>query len=277
MRALLVVFALLLAGCSAPTSVDDGLIHIVASTNVYGDIAAAIGGDRVAVVSVVDDPAQDPHSVEGSARVQLALSKADIVIENGGGYDDWIETMLAGLDRAPTVLNVAALSGHDLGQGLNEHLWYDFDTMRKLAVALGAEIGTSPDGFVAALSALEDREDAMAATGHETRVAITEPVPAYLLEASGFINVTPEKFSEAIEEGADVPPASLRDTLALFDAGKARLLVYNEQTTSPETEQVKAAAIAAGVPVVPMTETLPIGLSYLDWMASNLGVLEAIA
>ena len=285
MRApLVLVCALLLAGCSAPASPDDGRIHIVASTNVYGDIAAAIGGDLVEVTSIVSDPAQDPHSVDGSVRVQLALSKADIVITNGGGYDDWADTLLAGAGNDDaTVINVTEISGYDTTEDFNEHLWYDFPTMQKLAAALQAEIGARADWplnsteFADALAELQAREAAMAAAGHETAVAITEPVPLYLLTASGFTNVTPDAFSEAIEEGSDVPPAALRDTLALVTDGTARLLVYNEQTTSPETEQVKAAAIAARVAVVPMTETLPNGYSYLEWMASNLAALEELS
>ena len=278
LRAVLLVPLLLLSGCGIGTyTVDDGLIHVVASTNVYGDIAAAIGGDRVEVTSIVDDPAQDPHSVEGTARMQLALSQADIVIENGGGYDDWIDTMLAGLEHQPTVINVTELSGYDSTGDFNEHLWYDFGTIERLGDLLKDRLGVDAAAadFAQGLAALQDRETALAARAQGTGVAITEPVPLYLLTACGLRNVTPPAFSEAIEEGADVAPTTLRDTLALFDAGSAALLVYNEQTTSPETEQVKAAAIAAGVPVVPVTETLPPGLHYLEWMTKNVDALEA--
>ena len=281
MRALLLIPVLLLAGCAAPAPTpDDGVIHIVASTNVYGDIAAAVGGDQVEVVSIVDDPAQDPHSVEGSARIQLALSQADIVIMNGGGYDDWMQTMLDGLDHEPTLINVTVLSGYNAPSDFNEHLWYDFDTIEKLAVELRMLVASDgaplPDiDFWDRLGDLRTRENVLAEAVLDTGVAITEPVPLYLLTACGLDNVTPPAFSEAIEEGTDVPPAALRDTLALFASGRAALLVYNEQTTSPETEQVKDAAIAAGVPVVAVTETLPPGTHYLDWMSQNLDALEA--
>jgi zinc/manganese transport system substrate-binding protein len=281
MRSLLLIPVLLLAGCAAPAPTpDDGVIHIVASTNVYGDIAAAIGGDQVEVVSIVDDPAQDPHSVEGSARTQLALSRADLVIENGGGYDDWMDTMLRALDSPPITLSASAISGHDDDAVFNEHVWYDFDTVQALATELRAALTalgvTVPDSdFSDRLVELQKREAAIAGRVHDTGVAITEPVPLYLLTACGLSNVTPPAFSEAIEEGTDVPPTALRDTLALFASGQAALLVYNEQTTSPETEQVKAAALAAGVPVIPVTETLPPGLHYLDWMSQNLDAIEA--
>jgi zinc/manganese transport system substrate-binding protein len=281
MRALLLIPVLLLAGCSAPpTTPDDGVIRIVASTNVYGDIAAAIGGDRVEVTSIVSDPAQDPHSVEGSARTQLALSQADLVIENGGGYDDWMDTMLAGLDQQPVVINVTTVSGYDTSGDFNEHLWYDFATIQKLGSRLSSALGSlgaqlPASDFGSRLAALQARESALSSSGHGGGVAITEPVALYLLTACGFHNVTPPAFSQAIEEGSDVPPAALRNTLALFDSGQAALLVYNEQTTSPETEQVKKAANAADVPVIPVSETMPVGLHYIEWMSANLDALAA--
>ena len=281
MRALLLVPVLLLAGCAAPApALDDGVIHIFASTNVYGDIAAAIGGDQVEVVSIVDDPAQDPHSVEASARVQLEISRADLVIENGGGYDEWLDVLLRGLDDPPTTLSAWAVSNYAADAEFNEHFWYDFDTVHALATELRTVLTglgvTVPDSdFSDRLVELQKRKAEIADYAGGTGVAITEALPLYLLAGCGLVNVTPPEFSEAIEEGTDVPPAALRDTLALFDSGEAALLVYNEQTTSPETEQVKAAALAAGVPVVPVTETLPPGLHYLDWMSQNLDAIEA--
>src|SRR4051794_4336234 len=102
-----------LAGCSAPSAgSDDGVIRVVASTNVYGDIATTIGGDAVHVTSLMSDPAQDPHSFEASAQNQLAVSKADIVIENGGGYDEFMQTLLKGADNSSaSILNIVDLSG----------------------------------------------------------------------------------------------------------------------------------------------------------------------
>ncbi|OYX54790.1 MAG: ABC transporter substrate-binding protein, partial [Micrococcales bacterium 32-70-13] len=102
----------------------------------------------------------------------------------------------------------------------------------------------------------------------------TEPVPAYLLAELGFDDETPEEFSEAIEEGADVPPLALQEVLDLIASGEVRLLAYNEQTASPETERVRAAAEAAGIPVVSFVETLPDGEDYVSWMRANI---EAVA
>ena len=131
--------ALATAGCATSSAgSDDGTLRVVASTNVYGDIATTIGGNAVNVTSLMSDPAQDPHSFEASAQNQLAVSKADVVIENGGGYDEFMQTLVKGSKNdGTTVLNVVDLSGKKPVDGeLNEHVWYDFPTMRKLTRAM---------------------------------------------------------------------------------------------------------------------------------------------
>ena len=273
------------AGSAAPAaSGAAGTVTVVASTNVYGDIVKTIGADAVEVTSIIDDPSQDPHEYTANARTQLALSKAQLVVENGGGYDDFVSTMLSATTAKPRVLNVADVSGYDQepAEGeFNEHLWYDFPTMVKLTDQVQQDLSAiAPDraetfkanaaAFTAKLQGLEKSEETLASEHRGTGVAITEPVPLYLLDASGLVNRTPEEFSEAIEEGSDVPPAVLQETVALFSDKKVGLLAYNEQTTGPQTEAVLAAAKSAGVPVVGMTETLPAGLDYVGWMQRNL-------
>ena len=92
----LALAALTLAGCTdqARWQKGTGPIKIVASTNVWGDIAYQIAGDQATVTALIDNVNQDPHSFEASARDQRAVQDADIVIMNGGGYDDFIETLV---------------------------------------------------------------------------------------------------------------------------------------------------------------------------------------
>ena len=284
----------LLAGCGSSSDSADAKstparVAVVASTNVYGDIARRIGGDRVDVTSVISDPDQDPHSYEADPQNQLALSKAKVVIENGGGYDDFVDHMLkSGHNDSAQVVNAVDVSGKTAPQGgeLNEHVWYDFPTVAKVADRISTALAKADPGdaavfeknataFKAELAPLEAEEAQIKKAHGGDGVAITEPVPLYMIEASGLVNRTPGEFSEAIEEGDDVSPRVLQKSLALFAGKKVKALVYNEQTSGPQTEKAEAAAKAAGIPVVPVTETLPKGKDYLGWMTANLDALAS--
>ncbi len=291
---------LVLASCSSPSatvspgatgaaSADAAPIAVVASTNVWGNLAATIGGDKVAVTSIIDDPSKDPHEYEASAQNQLALSKAQVVIENGGGYDDFVDTMLASANNSSaTVLNAVTISGKTAPSGgeLNEHVWYDFPTVEKvidqIQTAYASIDSADADTFATnaknlkgSIDALVSKESDLKAKYAGQPVSITEPVPLYLLDAISLVNKTPEKFSEAIEEDSDVAPAVQQATLKLYNSHAVKLLAYNEQTTGPETEAVLKAAKDNGIPVVPVTETLPDGKDYVSWMTDNLDAIGA--
>ncbi|QKG20370.1 metal ABC transporter solute-binding protein, Zn/Mn family [Actinomadura verrucosospora] len=282
-------FALAACGSSseaAPAKRSGGTVQVVASTNVYGDIARTIGGGKVHVTAFISDPAQDPHSYEAGTRNRLALARAGVVIENGGGYDDFMGTMLKASASKAEVLDAVRISGRTAPAGgeLNEHVWYDLPSMALLADRLSAALAKAdPAGagtftanataFKARLKDLEGKVAALKAAHTGEGVAITEPVPLYLLEAAGLRNETPEEFSEAIEEGDDVAPRTMRETLGLFGGGKVKALVSNAQTSGPQTEQVEKAAKDNGVPIVPVTETLPSGTDYITWMDGTIAAL----
>lgn len=284
--------ALVLTGCAtSPSPGDassDGTIRVVASTNVYGSIVESIGGDHVSVTSILNDPSQDPHSFESSAKTQLAVSKADLLIENGGGYDDFMTTLADASTTKADTINVVKLSGLDTGGDaeFNEHVFYSYPTMVKLVADVSKRLSAldegdsktfqdNADALTTKLEGLESDTADLKKTHDGEKVAYTEPVPGYLFDAIGLDNVTPEAFSEAIEEGDDVPPAALNDTLKLFTKKTVQLLAYNDQTSSPETEQVKKAADDAGVPVVGVTETLPKGQDYVSWQQANIDAVQA--
>lgn len=283
--------ALLLAtlpACSSTSASAAGRLQVVTSTDVYGDIVHAIAGEHAQVTSFIDHPDQDPHSYEASARNQLAISKADLIVENGGGYDDFIARMAkASAQSGATTVNVVQLSGHAAPAGgeLNEHVWYDFATVQKLVGRLSAffiahdpshqaEFAKNATTFTAKLRALQASEAAIRSADAGAGAAITEPVPLYLLAACGLVNRTPAAFSEAIEAGNDVSTTVLKQTLELFSTHAVRVLVYNEQTSGAETTRVLAAARANHVPTVGVTETLPSGQDYLSWMRANLAAVR---
>jgi zinc/manganese transport system substrate-binding protein len=225
-------------------------------------------------------------------RDAAAVAKAQLLIYNGAGYDDFATKLLSASGGTPTTIDVADLSGLQAtvppGQDFNEHVWYDFPTVKKVADTIATDLGqldpAQAPGFTANVQAFNDkidqltaRVDAIKAAHGGQKVAITEPVPLYLVQAAGLVNATPEEFSKAVEEGNDPPAAVLQDTLAIFTGpDKVKALLANAQTESPTTRQVEQAAKANGVPQVSVTETLPSGVTdYVAWMTQQVDTLGA--
>ena len=292
----LVSLTLLVSACSSGLGADtpatdlpdsattSAPVSVVASTDVYADIVQTIGGNAVRVTSFINDPNRNPHDYPADARNQLAVSRAQLVVENGGGYDDFVDTMLSATTTKPTVVNVTALSGYNpkpTDGEFNEHLWYDLPTMVKLTSRLRTElaalaprsantIAANATDFTHKLQALQQTEARIKTEHAGDGVAITEPLPIYLLAAVGLSNKTPEAFSQAIEEGDDVPPAAMQQTLKLLDSGDVKLLAYDAQNAGPQPDAVLAAAKRNHIPVASFTETLPAGDDYLSWMRTNI-------
>lgn len=313
--ALLSAGALALGGCAGTSAgpSDDGTITVVASTNVYGDIATAIGGDLVTVTSVITSVAQDPHSYEASASDQLTVSRADLIIENGGGYDSFIDALIDATGTDAEVITAVEYShdwpeneghddadhadetatteaddhdhdGHDHVAGFNEHVWYDPHTIVHVAEAIMEELSEldetnaavyakNYETFAAGIDGIEASLDELAATYSGEQVFVTEPVPLYLTAAAGLENATPDAFSEAVEEGQDVPPATLLDALKIIASGDVRTVIVNAQTGGAETTEVIDKAKTADIPVLEFTELVPDGDTYLTWMQANVGAL----
>jgi zinc/manganese transport system substrate-binding protein len=83
-----------LAGCASSTTPSvGGLIRIVAAENEYGDVATQIGGQYVEVLSINHNPNTDPHTYEVSASVAQSIASASIVIQNGLGYDTYMNSI----------------------------------------------------------------------------------------------------------------------------------------------------------------------------------------
>lgn len=294
---------LLLAGCGSspePASTESaGTVAVVASTNVYGDIAREVGGDAVSVTSIISKTTQDPHSYEVTAQDKLAVSKAALVVGNGGGYDEFLHSLAdeAGLDHdrfieaveisglvaeeeAPAEPPAADDEHHHHGD-FNEHVWYSFPTMTAVADAVATQLGeikpedaatfeSNAAAFKESLQGLHTELEGLATGAAGRGVLMTEPVPFYLLEAAGLEDLTPPDYSSAIEEGNDVPPAALQEATRLAGSADVAFVAYNQQTEGPQTQAVRQAAEAAGVPVVDFSETLPEGAGYLGWMTENV-------
>ena len=275
---------------AADSSGDQQRLNVVASTDVYGSIAERIGGNEVQVTSIIDRTNADPLEYEATPADGVAVSRADVVVFNGNGYDEFMPRLIAASQGVESVVNVTELSGlspsaEAAGEEFNEHVWYSLDTVRALAAALASEMG---EARPAAASAFTDRSAAfaeeisglqkqvadIASRNKGTRIAVTEPLANYLLEDAGLDNVAPEQFQEAVEEGDDPSAEALQEMLALFGQDPVEVLVLNTQTQSAVTDQVVQAAQRAGVPVLRMSETLT-SPSYTEWMGGQIGALAA--
>jgi zinc/manganese transport system substrate-binding protein len=296
--------SLLLSACSTTSTgpqADPGTVEVVTSTNVYGDIVKEIGGDKVNVKALITKASQDPHSYEATTQDKLAVSKARLVVENGGGYDDFMHKLaddsnlgheniisaveVSGLapEEEPSAASTAEADdhGHSHDGAFNEHVWYSLDAVTKLADAIEAKLAAlepasaptfqaNADSFKKEIAGLNAQAAGLATTAAKAPVAVTEPVPLYLLEAAGLVNKTPADYTAAIEEGSDVPPAVLKEATELAGSKDIKFLAYNTQTESPQTQALKKAAEGAGVPVLDFSETLPEGKTYVQWMSSNV-------
>jgi zinc/manganese transport system substrate-binding protein len=279
------VAVLMVAACGAASPPPAGP-SVVASTDVYGAVASAVGGDTVAVTSLIRSADADPHEYEPTPADTLAVSRATVFVANGGGYDDFATKLYDAASNKPVSVVVTALSGFETdAPDFNEHVWYDLPTVKKLADHLATSLGAAdqPNAnryldnakkFDAQVDGLMTKVAAIKAKHAGVKVAITEPVPGYLLDAAGLVVVTPPEFSEAVEEGTDPPAAVVTANNATF--AEAKVLVENAQTTGPITTQAEQAAAANRVPVVKVTETLPEGVTdYVVWMNGQVDALAA--
>jgi zinc/manganese transport system substrate-binding protein len=283
---LLVGAALLtLAGCGddGGSAAADGKVAVVASTNVWGSVAKAVGGDDVSVESLIDDAAGDPHAHPDKPEDATALAGADLAVYNGGGYDEFFTKLADSTGADLKRIDAFAVSGHPDGE--NEHVWYDLPTVRKVADEIAAELGAidpaHKDAFAANAERFGTRLDTLAAQAEQVgqskpgaKVVATEPVAHYLLDAAGLTDATPSEFSEAIEEETDPPVAAVVRTTGLITDKRVVALVNNAQTETAITDSLTDAAKSAGVPVVTVTETLPEGVTdYVEWMNEQLDAL----
>lgn len=289
--------SLTLTGCAAlelasePTATGPAStkIQVVAATNVWGDVAESIGGDAIEVFSIIDSVSQDPHSYEASARDQLAVSKADLLIANGGGYDDFLDVLAKAADKTKIIYAVAEEDktdeehNHDHG---NEHVWYDFHVVANFAERLSEQLTEiDPNNedlfeenlilFLDGIEQLEDTSSEIAGKYSDAGVVSSEPVADYLLLDLDLDNQTPESFSDAIEEELDVPPAAMLQVTNLLKTGNVALLVVNEQTGSKQVDLLIEVAQANDVKIVYVSELLPPEMKYFDWMSENLFQIEA--
>jgi zinc/manganese transport system substrate-binding protein len=281
LTALLAIVTLSLSLTLAPpASAADGKIAVVAAENFYGDIARQIGGDRVTVVSIMNNPDQDPHLFETSPGIVRQIAGAQLAIVNGADYDPWMEKLIAAAPQPNRKVIVAAELVHKKA-GDNPHLWYDPATMPAVAKAITAALSSADPAhksdyaarlasFLASLKPINDKIAAIRGKFAGAPVTASEPVFGYMAQALG-LKMRNESFQLSVMN--DTEP-SARD-IAAFEQDlkdhKVRVLFYNKQAASKIVQHLVELARAGKIPVVGVTETAPPDLSYQDWMLGQLG------
>ncbi len=263
-----------------------GKVAIVAGENEYGNVASQIGGRYVSVFSVVSNPNTDPHTYEATPGVAQKIAGANLLIENGVGYDTFMGTLAAASPNpGRKVINVQHLLGL-ASSTPNPHLWYDPKTMPAVARALASDLATLDPAhaptfranevtFVDSLRPWLQAIAAFKATHRRTRAATTEPVADDLLSAMGIENLTPWQFQADIMNGTDPTPQDVSLERVLLTKHEVKVFCYNEQVTDPLTDAMRQAALQAGVPVVGVYETMPVpGYDYQSWMMAEFRAIE---
>jgi zinc/manganese transport system substrate-binding protein len=282
--------SLLAAACSASSATStatatSGTIVAVGAENEYANVISQIGGKYVRVTAVESNPNTDPHTFEASASVSQTVSAAELIVQNGVGYDSFIDTIESSSPN-PTrkVVNVQHLLGLP-DSTPNPHLWYSPATMPAVAKAIAADLSAlrparrayfqaSLKKFDASLRPWQDAIASFKAAHGGSPVATTEPVGDYLLQALGTRNLTPFGLQADIMNGVDLSPQYVTLQDKLFQQHKVKVFVYNQQVVDSVTEAFLAAAKRAGIPVVGVYETMPTGFSYQSWMLAEVHALQ---
>lgn len=266
---------LLLAGCQKQTTESKG-ITVVTSLDFYAETAKAVLGNHGQVITLINQPNMDPHDFEPTTATAKTVAKGQIVISNGLGYDNWLQRLLKANGQAH-ITNLRV--GEDLWHkkaGTNEHLWYDYRTMPKLARRLATLYGqrdpkhrqdyaANAQRYIRSLKPINRKIAALHTHSGQQKVAVSEPVFNYALTAMGY-QISNQHFAKAIEDGTDPSPQDIQALRSAIKQHKIAFFVQNTQADSKVITNLVHLAKQQHVPVLKITETLPAHLTYRQWM-----------
>jgi zinc/manganese transport system substrate-binding protein len=281
--------ALLVLGMSplpASASAKSTVINAVGAENEYANVLSQIGGKYVKVSSILNNPNTDPHTFEASPRVAEEVGNAQLIVQNGVGYDGFMNDMESASPNSSRVIIVVQHVLDLPNSTPNPHLWYSPKTMPKVAAAMAKDLAkldpthaayfaANVNAFDASLQPWLTAIAAYKAAHRGTPVAVTEPVADYLLQAMGMKILTPFVFQSDIMNGVDPSPEDITLEDNLFTNHQVKVFCYNQQVVDALTASFKNAAEKADVPVVGVYETMPTpGYDYQTWMMAELTALE---
>lgn len=276
-----------LSGCGATSTTKRAPNHIqvVATLGFYGEAAQTILGDRGQVTTVINSPSIDAESYEPDVKTAKLVAKADVVIENGLGYDSWMDRVVAANDDAQTKkLTIGTLMGKKTGD--NPHLWTDPTTMVKVTRHLvtqfsklepkhAAEFKRRGAAYERQLAVLPRLAQRLARHSNHQQVAVSEPVFDFALKAMGY-RISDSHFAQSIEEDSDPTPADITDLQDQIKHHRIAFFVENTQNTSKNVTAMVNLAKRHNIPIVKVTETMPVHQSYRTWMLKQYQQVQRI-
>ena len=272
-----------LSGCAAQHT-PPGVIAVVGAEAQYGDLLSQIGGRYVQVTSFMTSPSTDPHNFEASPSVARTISSAQLIVQNGAGYDVFMNKLESATSNpSRVVLVVAALL--DERSAANPHFWYAPTTMplvaEHVANSLEKIAPRHAEYFRAKLAEFVSSWRPVTSAIQTARrdfagqpVASTEPVGDYLFTAMGLSNLTPFRFQADVMNGIDPAPEDIVIQQDLIVHHRVAALAYNAQVSSPVTQALSNLALQDHVATVPIDEILPAHLHVQSWMLSTIAALE---
>lgn len=278
-----ITIALFLTGCKSQSSQKSDKINVVTTTNFYSEPAKAVLGNHGKVEYTVK-PGVDPHEFTPKNSDAATVNKATVVIENGLGYDEWMKKLDSNNSNDPKIINVGKLMNKKNGD--NEHIWYNPNTMSILADKLAKTYGEiqpnhkkefekNATTYKNKMKKNQALVKELAAKSDHQKVAVSEPVFNYSLEAMGY-KVTDPDFANAIEKDVDPSPKDLVKVRDEIKHHKIAFFVENTQSKNKTVNDLVELAKKHNVPVVKVTETVPAGTNYFDWMNSQYEQVKKI-
>lgn len=276
---------LILAGCQTTTPNRSGKINVVATLDFYGEAARTILGQQGTVTTVINSPSIDAESYEPDIKTAKQVATADVVIENGLGYDSWMDRVVqANRDSGTKTLNIGKLMGKQTGD--NPHLWSDPNVMIKVTRHLVTQFSKLDPAHAKAyrergaayekqLTALPRLAKQLAKNGRGQRVAVSEPVFDLALTAMGY-RISDGHFAQSIEEDSDPTPADITQLQSQLKHHRVAFFVENTQNTSKNVTNMVRLAKKYGIPVVKVTETMPANQDYRTWMLKQYEQVQRI-
>jgi zinc/manganese transport system substrate-binding protein len=278
--------AIAACGCSPTTPVATSGVRVVAAENFWGSIAKQLGGTRVSVTSVIDNPNTDPHDYEPTVADARTVATAQLVIENGVGYDPWAARLVAASpDPSRVVLDVGQLVG--VAAGGNPHRWYYPADVRAVIDAITADYKKLDPSNASYYDRQRTRFETVALAKYDSLIAgikakyagtpigASESIVIGLAEGTGLKLLTPQTFLEAISEGNGPTAADKATVDAQIRTHAIKVFIYNRQNSTPDVTALVSEARAAGIPVVTVTETMvPATGTFQDWQTAQLEQLE---